>query len=125
LPGILNGIAIDCRLVCPPLLQSLAAAGPQHIGDGIGGHGGTVRGALGGQPVPGLLLDQQLDQRRPLRFIVCLGQQPVLALIVESHILLTHVTPPVRTPHTPELFLIGHQPASTIRVEPRIGCNQL
>src|SRR5256885_14425666 len=97
-----------------PRSQVLVAAVLQPIGDGVRRHGGAIRGPLRSQPVARLFLDQELDQGQPLVLVVRLEQQTVIAVIVETQILLTHATPPQLRHTLCELFPIGNNRASTI-----------
>jgi len=57
-------------------------------------HRRAVGSAQGRQAIFGPLLDQKSDQCQPLVFVDRVGEQLPIAIIVESRVLFTHVTPP-------------------------------
>src|SRR5215813_8604520 len=78
----------------PQLRAGSAPRSRQHLGDGGSRHGRSIGSDLGGEPIPGSLLDQDIDQRHPLVVVGRIGQQLSVPMIVERNILLTHATPP-------------------------------
>ena len=49
---------------------------------------------MGSQPFPGAFFDQQVDQRQPARLVDRVSQQGLIAVVVKSFVLPTHLTPP-------------------------------
>src|SRR5665647_139402 len=70
----------------------------EHGSDDGSGHRGPIGSALGLQPFLGAFLDQYVDECEPLFLVDRFGKQLPIAVIVESRILLTHLTPPRATP---------------------------
>jgi hypothetical protein len=72
----------------------------KNLGDRHRGHGFPICSTLSLKPIPGPLLDQQIDERQPFRLVDSLRQQFSIAVIVKSGILITHRTPPATLPRT-------------------------
>ena len=68
---------------------------------------------MGSQPFPGAFFDQQVDQRQPARLVDRVSQQGLIAVVIESLVLPTHLTPP----HT---FILVYQACGA--AQQPVGC---
>jgi hypothetical protein len=106
-------------LLAGPVLaepEIVAAPGrPENLGDGHRRHRDPVRCPLRFQPVPGLLLDQEVDQLKPLAVVDRFRQQFPVTMIIVARILFTHGTPRLRAVLEPTLSINVRASATDLR----------
>src|ERR1700747_1414150 len=93
--------------------------------DGRSRHRRAIGGDLSRQTIPGPFLDEDIDQRQPLVFVDRFRQQLLIAIMIETRILVTHATPPRPYVTTSNCFatraweqaeLEGYQPLNAARL---------